>query len=66
MANNEDERAFHRRRRPYWGLILIIIGVFALLVNLKIISGMNWDLFWPVLLIILGIMALHEYYWKGD
>jgi Mg2+ and Co2+ transporter CorA len=66
IANNEEFRASHRRRLPYWGLIFILIGVFALLMNLKIIPGLNWDIFWPVLLIILGILALYEYYQKGD
>jgi uncharacterized membrane protein HdeD (DUF308 family) len=70
MADDEEDRAYHRashrRRLPYWGIILIIIGVIALLVNLKIIPSVNWDIFWPVLLIILGILALYEYYRKGD
>jgi uncharacterized membrane protein YhaH (DUF805 family) len=61
MVDNEKDRDSHRRRHPYWGVILILIGVFALLVNLKIIPGWNWDLFWPLLLIALGILALYEY-----
>lgn len=66
MADREKDMGSHRKGLPYWGVILIIIGVFALLDNLKIIPGLNWDNFWPVLLIFLGIMALYEYYQKRD
>jgi len=66
MADREKDWASHRKGLPYWGVILIIIGVFALLDNLKIIPGLDWDIFWPVLLIFLGIMALYEFYQKRD
>jgi hypothetical protein len=65
MPDTKEERAYERRKRlPYWGVILILIGVFALLVNLNIITGLNWSIFWPVLLIVLGILALYEYYMR--
>jgi uncharacterized membrane protein YhaH (DUF805 family) len=57
MADNE--RISRRRGHPYWGVILILIGVFALLVNLKIIPSVNWDMFWPLLLIVIGILMLY-------
>jgi Mg2+ and Co2+ transporter CorA len=66
MTDSEKDRGSHKKGLPYWGLILIIIGVFTLLDNLKIIPGLNWDIFWPVLLIFLGIMVLYEYYQKRD
>jgi uncharacterized membrane protein YhaH (DUF805 family) len=58
MADNE--RISRRRRHPYWGAILILIGAFALLANLKIIPSLNWDIFWPILLIAIGIIVLYE------
>jgi uncharacterized membrane protein HdeD (DUF308 family) len=64
MAGNEGDRASHRRIIPYWGVILILVGIFALLTNLKIIPSLNWDIFWPILVIILGILALYEHYQK--
>jgi uncharacterized membrane protein HdeD (DUF308 family) len=64
MADNEEARSSHRKRIPYFGVILIIVGVFALLINLKIIPRVNWDIFWPVLLIVLGILALYDHYMK--
>jgi uncharacterized membrane protein HdeD (DUF308 family) len=66
MVDSEKDRGSHRKGLPYWGVILILIGVFAILDNLKIIQGLNWDNFWPVLLILLGIMALYENYQKRD
>ncbi len=64
MAGNQGDKVSQKKRIPYWGLILIIIGVFALLVNLKLIPSLNWDVFWPILLIVLGILALYDHYRK--
>jgi Mg2+ and Co2+ transporter CorA len=66
MTDGEIDKGPQRKGLPYWGLILIIIGVFALLDNLKIIPGLNWDIFWPILLIFLGVMAFYEYYQKRE
>jgi hypothetical protein len=56
----DDDRSPHRRRHSYWGAILVLIGIFALLANLKIIPNLNWDLFWPILLIAIGILVLYD------
>ena len=40
------------------GLILVAAGVFALLINLGILSGSLWGYVWPVALIILGLSFL--------
>ncbi len=50
------------RRHSYWGMILVLIGIFALLVNLEIIPNLNWDIFWPVLIIVVGILMLYGRY----
>lgn len=42
----------------FWGTILVVIGVVALLKNLGIITGDVWDVAWPILLISLGISLL--------
>jgi uncharacterized membrane protein HdeD (DUF308 family) len=62
VADNKEARAYHRKRLPYFGVILIIVGIFALLINLRIIPSVNWDIFWPVLLIVLGILMLYDHY----
>jgi hypothetical protein len=59
MEMAENDKLSHRRRHSYWGVILVLIGVFALLVNLKIIPSLNWDVFWPLLLIVIGILMLY-------
>ncbi len=64
LADTEEGRAYERSRRyPYWAVVLILIGVFALLINLNIIPGLNWDIFWPVLLIVIGAFGFFEYYY---
>jgi hypothetical protein len=55
LADTDEERASERRRFPTWAAILILIGLFALLINLNIIPNLNWDIFWPVLLIVMAL-----------
>ncbi len=64
MADNVEARASERSGKfPIWALILVLIGIFALLVNLNIIPGLNWDYFWPILLIVIGVFGFIEYYY---
>ena len=63
MADHDFD-AVRRRGVPYWGLILIIVGVFALLVNLNLIPALNWNYFWPLLLIVLGLAIIFNHYKK--
>jgi hypothetical protein len=44
----------------FFGLILIAVGIFALLVNLDVLSGSLWSYVWPTVLIILGL----GFFWK--
>ncbi len=64
MADTEGDKASERKRLPIWAAILILIGVYALLVNLNIIPGVNWDIFWPILLIAVGVWGFYEYYYR--
>lgn len=41
----------------FFGSILIIVGIIALLTNLGVIGSAIWD-WWPILLVILGIYVL--------
>ncbi len=63
VGNIEDKTSERSGRFPVWALILVLIGVFALLVNLNIILGLNWDYFWPILLIVIGVFGFIEYYY---
>ena len=39
----------------FWGTILIVVGLVALLKNLGIITADTWGIIWPVLVIALGL-----------
>lgn len=39
----------------FWGSILIVIGLVALLKNLGFITAGTWEVIWPVLVIALGL-----------
>ena len=54
LSNVAREKASERRGYPIWAAILILIGLFALLANLNILPGLNWDLFRPILIIAIG------------
>ncbi len=48
-------------KKTLWGLLLMLLGIYMLLVNLGVISGSWWRFYiyyWPLLLIILGIAFL--------
>lgn len=42
----------------FWGTILVVIGLVALLKNLGFITVDVWEVVWPVLLIMLGVSLL--------
>ncbi len=42
----------------FWGTILVIIGIIALLKNLGFITAGVWEVVWPILLISLGVSLL--------
>ena len=59
--------------RVFIGLILIAVGVFALLVQLGVLSGSLWSYVWPSIIIALGLSFLwgirrgwHRWYWRGE
>jgi hypothetical protein len=64
LAKTEGDRASTRRKDPIWAAILILIGFFALLTNLNLIPGLNWDIFWPVLLMMIGAIGFYGYYYR--
>lgn len=47
------------RRGLFWGVVLVVIGLLALLDNLGLLAGVNvWGLIFPIGLILLGIWVL--------
>jgi hypothetical protein len=50
----------------FFGLVLIVVGIFALLVNLGVLSGSLWSYVWPIILVILGIgLFFRKTFWWG-
>ncbi len=47
------------------GLVLLVVGVIALLVQLGVLSGSIWSYTWPVILILLGRSFLFRRAWGG-
>ena len=48
-----------KRRRPEAShLIVLFIGIWFLLVNINLISGTLYDMFWPILLIVIGLALM--------
>jgi membrane protein YdbS with pleckstrin-like domain len=59
--------------RLFIGLILIAVGVFALLVQLDVLSGSLWSYVWPSIIIALGLSFLlgirrrwRYWCWRGE
>jgi phage shock protein C len=53
-------------RRSYWGVVLILIGMFVLLERTRILSGFSWwgvsrTFVFPVSLIVVGLMFIYAH-----
>ena len=48
----------HSKRAVWFGIILILLGIFFLLDNLHLIPRVNKDLLWPVIIILVGVWLL--------
>jgi phage shock protein C len=53
-------------RRSYWGIVLILIGMFVLLERTQILSGFSWwgvsrTFVFPVSLIVIGLMFIYAH-----
>jgi Domain of unknown function (DUF5668) len=44
----------------FWGLLLILVGGYALLRTLGLLSWIRGDIFWPLLVIALGAWLIIE------
>jgi hypothetical protein len=44
----------------FWGVVLILVGGYALLRSLGLIQWIRGDIFWPVLVIALGVWLIVE------
>lgn len=52
-----------RRSGGLWfGIVLVVLGVYLLLDNLGYLRFFRWDIFWPVALIAIGLLVLLRRY----
>lgn len=51
-----------KRSSIFWGILLVILAIFLLLIQLNIVQGGIWDYFWPSALILLGLWMLIGYF----
>lgn len=66
-APREEWRSWRRQQRSehwggnwawFWGVVLILVGGYALLRSLGLLEWVRADLFWPLVLIALGIWLI--------
>ncbi len=48
----------HSNRAGWFGIILILLGIYLLLDNLHLLSWINKDLLWPIIIIFIGAWLL--------
>lgn len=44
----------------FWGGVLVVVGVLALLANTGVLANLDWNYVWPVALVALGVWLLVE------
>jgi len=53
----EEASKIHRRRN-FFGIILIVLGVLFLMGNLNLFSWFRWGYFWPLILVVVGLIII--------
>ena len=56
VSNRTDEK--HQNRAAWFGIILILLGIFFLLDSLHLIRWINKDILWPIIIIFVGVWLL--------
>lgn len=56
LSKNNEEK--HPHRAGWFGIILILLGIFLLLDNFNLIRWFDKDLLWPVIIILIGAWLL--------
>lgn len=54
----EADRKIGQRRRNFFGITLIVLGVVFLLGSLNLFAWFHWSYLWPVLLVAAGLLAI--------
>lgn len=68
-ASREEWREWRHQQRHqhwggnwawFWGVVLVLVGSYALLRSLGLLEWIRADIFWPLLVIALGIWLIVE------
>ena len=54
----EEESKIHQRRRNFFGIILIVLGVLFLMGSLNLFSWFHWGYLWPLILVAVGLIII--------
>jgi phage shock protein C len=58
LGQAASKRTGEKHRVAWFGIILILLGIFFLLDNLHLIRWINRDLLWPIIIIFVGVWLL--------
>lgn len=58
LGQATSKRTGEKHRVAWFGIILILLGIFFLLDNLHLIRWINRDLLWPIIIIFVGVWLL--------
>ena len=54
----EEANKIHHRRRNFFGIILIVLGLLFLMSNLNLFAWFRWSYLWPVILVAIGLVII--------
>ncbi len=58
QAFSKTKNEKHSKRAGWFGIILILLGIFFLLENLHLIPWVDKDILWPIIIILVGAWLL--------
>ncbi len=57
-AKPEEATEVSRRRRNFFGIILIVLGVLFLMGSLNLFAWFKWSYLWPLILVAIGLIII--------
>jgi len=57
-AKPEEATEVSRRRRNFFGIILIVLGVLFLMGSLNLFAWFKWSYLWPLILVAVGLIII--------
>ena len=57
-TKTEESSEIHHRRRKFFGITLIVLGVLFLLGSLNLFEWFRWSFLWPLILVAIGVIII--------